>query len=116
MHRIINSVVQSSTFFSLNCPSRNQITHVNHIAQLADIPACLHPLEEILRLLVEHIESVPCTFQSQVTSYDSHVVGHYLAHLLHALRNEHLLLVGECAIVVPLGHLLVEVIQINMLQ
>ena len=108
--------MQSSTLFSLDSPTSNQITHVYHVSELADIPACLHSLKQVFSLLIQHIESVPGALQSQVATHYSHVVRHYLTHLLHTLCDEHFLLVGHCSLVVPLGHLLVEVIQIHMLQ
>jgi len=47
---------------------------------------------------------------------DADVVGHDLVDLLDALRDKHLLLVGHRALVVPLGHLLVEIVEVDVLQ
>ena len=54
--------------------------------------------------------------QTQVAAYDTHVVGHNLVHLANTLRDEHLLLIGHRAFVVPFWHLVVPVVQIHMLQ
>ena len=108
--------MQSAALLALDGLSCDEVAHVNHVAQLADVAARLYALEELLGLLVEQVETVPRTLQAQVGAHDAHVVGHYLAHLLHALRDEHLLLVGHRALVVPLRHLLVEVVLVYVLQ
>ena len=54
--------------------------------------------------------------QTQVAAYNTDVVGHNLVHLADTLRDEHFLLVGHRAFVVPFRHLVVPVVQIHMLQ
>ena len=116
MHRIVNRVVQASALLALQGEARDEIAHVDHIAQLADVLRCLHALKQSFRLFIEHVQSVPGAVQSQVRAHDAHIVRHNLVHLLHALRNQHLLLVGHRALVVPFGHAFVKVIQVDVLQ
>ena len=54
--------------------------------------------------------------QSKVGTHNTHVVRHNLIHLLHRLCYQHLLLVGHRTLVIPLRHLFIIVIQINMCQ
>ncbi len=114
--RIVCGIVQASAFLSLNSPAGDEICCVNHIAELADVSCGLDALEEFLCLLVKHVETSPCSLQTEVGAHYAHIVRHYLAYLLHALRDEHLLLIGHGTFVVPLRHESVEVILINMLQ
>ena len=116
MHGIVDGVMQSPALFPFYRPSGDQIGGVDHVTQFADVLACLHSFEEVFRLLIEHVESVPGAFQSQVGAYDADIVRHDFAHLLHGLRDEHLLLVGHRALIVPFRHLFVELVLVDMLQ
>lgn len=49
---IVDIVVQSTAFMSLNCLSSDEVAHVYHIAQLADITCRLHSAEEVFRLFI----------------------------------------------------------------
>ena len=116
MQRIVDGEMKTTTLLTLYRLTRDEIAHVNHVAEFADIATCLHTLEEILCLLIEHVETVPRSLESEVTTHDTNIVGHYLAHFLHTLRNEHLLFVGHSSFVIPLGYLVVEVVKVNMLN
>ena len=54
--------------------------------------------------------------ETKVAAYDADIVGHNLVDLAHTLSDEHFLLVGHCALVVPLRHLIIEVIEVDVLQ
>ena len=116
MKRIVDGEMQTTTLLALYCLTCDEVAHVYHVSKFTDILARLHPLEERLCLFIEQVETVPCTFQSEVTSHDAHIVAHYLSHFLHALRDEHFLLIGQGALVVPLRHMHIEVIFINVCQ
>ena len=69
----------------------------------------------MFRLLKEKIQSFPGAVQAKVATHNAHIGGHYLVHLLLVLCNEHLLLVGQCALVVPLGYVVVELVSVHHL-
>ena len=64
VQRVVGSVVQSAAFLALESPPRDEVAHVYHVAQLADVAACLYAFEEPFCLLVEHIEAVPRSVQA----------------------------------------------------
>lgn len=66
MQRIVGGVVQSAALLALDSLTCDEVAHVNHVAQLADVAARLYALEEFLGLLVEQVEAVPRTLQAQV--------------------------------------------------
>ena len=116
MHRIVGGEVQSAALLALDGPAGDEIAHVDHVAQFADILRSLHALEQVLGLFVEHVQTVPGALQSEVGAHDAHIVRHNLVHLPDALGDQHLLLVGHRTLVVPFGHLVVEVVFIHMRQ
>ena len=54
--------------------------------------------------------------QTKVAADNAYIGAHNLIHLLHVLCNEHFLLVGQCAFVVPFGNTFVEIILVYDLQ
>ena len=110
---VIYRVVQAARFFALQCLAGNQITHIDHIAQFADVFCCLHAFEQVFGLLVEQIQSLPCTAQTQVATHNTHIGGHHLTDLAHVLRDKHMLLVSHGTFVVPVGDILVEIVVFN---
>ena len=116
MQRIVGSIVQSAALLALQCPTSNQVCHVDDIAQFADVTGGMDALEESLSFLIKHIEAVPCTMQAKVRAHDTYIVGHDEVDLLDALGNKHFLFVGHCAFIVPLGHTFVPVVPIDMLK
>ena len=54
--------------------------------------------------------------QTQVRANDAHIVGHNLIDLLHTLGDKHFLLVGHCALIVPLRYLLIEVVVVDVVE
>ena len=116
MNRVVDSIVKTTTLLAFYCHAGDEIAHVDHIAELAEILAHLDTLEEILGLFVEKVEAVPGTLQSEVATNDTYIVAHAFAHFLDALGNQNLLFVGHGTLVVPCRNLLVEIIFIYMLQ
>ena len=113
---VVSGEVETTALLALQSPAGDEVADVDHVTQFTDVLRSLDALEEALGLFVEHIETIPCSVQTQVTANDADIVGHNLVHLLHGLRDEHLLLVGHRAIVVPLRHFLVEIVEVNVLQ
>ncbi len=116
MQRIVGREVQSAALFALQGPTGDEIAHINHVAQLTDVARGLHALKEAFGLFIQHIQTVPGTVQAQIAAYDADIVGHDLVDLAHRLRDKHLLLVGHGTLVVPFGHMVVPVVQVDMLQ
>src|SRR5574344_898427 len=110
MYRIIDGVMQSATFFTFQCATGDEITDMNHIAEFADVTTGFYTFEESFSLLIEHIQTVPCTVQTQVTAHDAHIVGHNLSHFPYALSNQHLLLIGHRSLIIPFRYGLIIVI------
>ena len=113
---IIDGIVQTAALLAFDGHAGDEIPHVDHVAKLAEVTRDLHALEERLGLLIEQIEAVPCTLQTQVGAYDTYIVRHDLTHLFVGLGDEHVLLVGKSAFIVPCRHLVVEVIVVDMLN
>ena len=101
VNRVVDGVVETTALFTLDSHTGDEITHVDHVAELAELLAHLDTLEEILGLFVKKVEAVPGTLQAKVAAHDAHVVAHAFAHLLDALGNQYLLLVGQGTLVVP---------------
>ena len=116
MNRVVDGIVETTALLAFYRHAGDEITHVDHVAELAEFLAYLHTLEEILGLFVKKVEAVPGTLQAKVAAHDAHVVAHAFAHLLDALGNQYLLLVGQGTLVVPGRNLLVEIVFIHMLQ
>ena len=70
-------------------------------------------LEEAFGLLIEDVEAVPCPCQADVAAHDAYVCLHNLVHLFGALRDEDSFLGRDSALIVPLGHVLVEVVTVD---
>ena len=114
--RVVCSEVQTTTLLALQRPTSDEITHVDHVAQFADVATGLDAFEQAFRLLVKHIQTVPGSMQAQVGANDAHIVRHNLVDLLDRLGDEHLLFVGHRTLIVPFRHALVIVVLVNMLQ
>ena len=108
--------MKTATFLALDGHTGDEITYIDHVAQLAEILAYLHTLEEVFCLFIQQVETIPGTLQAQVTSHDSHIVAHAFAHFLDALGDEHLLFIGHGTLIIPCRHLVVEVVFIHMLN
>ena len=116
VNRVVDGVVKTTALLALDSHTGNEITYIDHVAELAEILAYLYTLEEILGLFVKKVEAVPGTLQAKVAAHDTYIVAHAFAHLLDALGNQYLLLVGQGTLVVPGRNLLIEIIFIYMLD
>ena len=116
VNRVVDGIVKTTALLALNSHTGDEITYIDHVAELAEFLAYLYTLEEILGLFIKQVEAVPGTLQAKVAAHDAHVVAHAFAHLLDALGNQYLLLVGQGTLVVPCRNLLIEIIFIYMLQ
>ena len=71
---VVGSEMEPSTLLALQGPASDEITHIDHVTQFADILRRLDALEEALSLFIEHIETIPGTMQAQVGTHDAHIV------------------------------------------
>ena len=116
MNRIVDGIVKTTALLALNSHTGDEITHVNHVAELAEFLAYLYTLEEILGLFVEKVETVPGTLQTEIAAHDTYIVAHAFATLFHALCNKHLVFVGQSTFIIPCWNPLVEILFIYMFQ
>ena len=116
VNRVVDGIVKTTALLALDSHTGDEVTYIDHVAELAEFLAYLYTLEEILGLFVKKVEAVPGTLQSEVAANNAYVVTHAFAHFLDALGNQYLLLVGHGTLVVPGRNLLVEVVFIYMLQ
>ena len=110
VNRVVDGIVKTTALLALDSHTGDEVTHIDHIAELAELLAHLDTLEEILGLFIKQVEAVPGTFQTEVATNDAYVVTHTFAHFLDALGNQYLLLVGQGTLVVPCWNLLIEII------
>ena len=61
---VVDGVMEAAALLTFEGPAGDEVAHIDHIAQFADILRGLDTLEETLRLLVEHIQTVPGAMQS----------------------------------------------------
>ena len=116
VNRVVDGVVKTTALLALDSHTGNEITYIDHIAELAEFLAHLDTLEEILGLFVKQVEAVPGTLQTEVATNDTYIVAHAFAYFLDALGNQYLLLVGHGTLVVPCWNLLIKVVFIYMLD
>ena len=114
MNRVVDGIVETTALLAFYRHAGDEITHVDHVAELAEFLAYLYTLEEILGLFVEKVETVPCSLQTEIAAHDAYIVAHAFANLFHALCNQHLLFVGQSTFIIPCWYLLIEVVFIYM--
>ena len=114
--RIVDGVVQAATFLALHGLFRDEVTHIDHVAQFAQLARGFAALEETFGLLVEDVQAVPSAGETHVTAHDAHIRLHNLVHLLHALCDKYTLFVTDGALVVPFGDVFVEVVTLQHTQ
>ena len=98
--------MQSAALFTLDGLTRNQITHINHVAQLANLARSYRTFEKAFGLFVKQVETVPCPFQAEIRTDNAHIRAHDLAHLFRALRDEHHFFREARSFVVPFRNML----------
>ena len=62
--RIVDGVVESAALLTFEGPAGDEVAHIDHIAQLADILRGLDTLEKAFGLFIQHVETIPRTVQS----------------------------------------------------
>ena len=62
---VVGGEVEATALLALEGEAGDEIAHVDHVAEFADVLRRLHALEEVLRFLVEHVETVPGTVQTE---------------------------------------------------
>ena len=63
MNRVVDGVVKTTALLALDSHTGDEITHIDHIAELAEILAYLYTLEEVLGLFVKKVEAIPARFR-----------------------------------------------------
>ena len=116
MKRIIVGIVETTTLLALNGPTGDEVADIDHVTQFTDVLAGFHTLEQGFGLFVQQVETVPGSLQAQVAAYDADIIGHDLTDFLDTLRDEHMLLVGKGALIIPFGNAGVVGLFIDMLQ
>ena len=101
VNRVVDGIMETTALLALDSHTGDEVTYIDHVAELAELLAHLDTLEEILGLFVKKVEAVPGTLQAKVATHDAHVVAHTFANFLDALGNQYLLLVGQGTLVVP---------------
>ena len=61
---IIDGVMQSPALLALQRLTCDEISHIDHIPQFTDVARGLYPLEEVLGLLIQEVQSFPGAMQS----------------------------------------------------
>ena len=61
MNRIVDGIVKTATFLALDGHTGDEVTYIDHVAQLAEILAYLHTLEEVFSLFIQQVETIPAT-------------------------------------------------------
>ena len=82
MNRVVDGIVKTTALLALDSHTGDEIAHVDHVAELAELLAYLYTLEEILGLFVEKVETVPGTLQTEIAAHDAYIVAHALS-LIH---------------------------------
>ena len=62
---VVGGEVEATALLAFKGEAGDEIAHVDHVAEFADVLRSLHALEEVLRFLVEHVETVPGTVQTE---------------------------------------------------
>ena len=63
---VVGGEVEATALLAFKGEAGEEIAHVDHVAEFADVLRSLHALEEVLRFLVEHVETVPGTVQTVI--------------------------------------------------
>lgn len=61
---IIDGIMQSPALLALQRLTCDEVSHIDHIPQLTDVARGLYPLEEVLGLLIQEVQSFPGAMQS----------------------------------------------------
>ena len=106
---IIYCIMKSYRLLALTRLLDSEVSHSNHIAQLAQLSTRLGAVVELLGLLPDNRKTLQSTLQTQVRAHDTNIVRHNRAKLLSILHHEdHLLRLGS-ALEVPIGNTLLKI-------
>ena len=114
--RIVGSEMQTSAFFAFYSPASNEISHIYHVSQFADISAGINTFEEGFCLFIQGIETHPGTLQTKVGTNNTDIVGHDSTYLMNTLGNEYFLLIRKSALIIPFGNKGIELIFVDMFK
>ena len=62
---VVGGEVEATALLAFKGEAGDEIAHVDHVAEFADVLRRLHALEEVLRFLVEHVKTIPGTMQTE---------------------------------------------------
>ena len=62
---VVGGEVEATALLAFKGEAGDEIAHVDHVAEFADVLRSLHALEEVLRFLVEHVKTIPGTMQTE---------------------------------------------------
>ena len=102
--------MQASTLFAFHSLFCDEITHIDHVAQFAQLAGSFATLEQPFGFFIEDVQSVPCTYQPGITADNANVCFHDLVNFLHTLGNQYTFFIGDGSFVVPFGDIFVKVI------
>ena len=71
---IISGEVKTTAFLSLDGKASDEVSHIDHIAKLADILCRLYTLEELFGFFVKNVQTGPCSAQTEVRTHDAYIV------------------------------------------
>ena len=110
---IIDCVVKASRLFAFEGLAHHKICYVDDVAKFAELACWLGATEEVFGLFVEDVETIPGTLEAKVASYDANIITHDEVDFSLALCDEHHLVGMLSAFVVPVGHIVAEVVAID---
>ena len=64
--RVVNRVMESATLLAFHGLAGDEVTHVDHVTQFADLLIGLDTFEEVFGLFVEQVQTFPRTTQTKV--------------------------------------------------
>ena len=111
--RIVNRVMKPSALFSFHCLTSNQVTYINHVTELANLSGSLYTFKQAFCFFIENIQTVPCTHQTEVASYNTYIRLHNLIDFFHTLCNQNSFFVADSAFCIPFRNIFVEIVTVE---
>ena len=102
--------MQTPTLFAFQRLTGDEVTHIDHVTQLAYFLVCLDAFEEVFCLFIEQVQSLPSPTQTQIRTDDSDISGHDLSYFFDILCDKHAFFIGQGAFIVPCRNFLVEIV------
>ena len=107
---IIYRIMQAPRFLAFESLPHHEICDVDYVAELAQLTCRLGTAEEVFGLAIEDIKTIPRTFQTQITAYDTDIRAHDGIYLAFALSDKHHFVRMFGAFIVPVGHIVAQII------